>query len=174
MTSLAIFGALFQSVMDPAERRARGAHYTTEQNIPKVIEPLFLDDLSVIPETVFLVIPEVGPERHHYVLIGWLQPPFVPNNQLLVIQHATLWQFALLTSAMHMAWLRYVDGRLESRYRYSSGLVYNTFPPPPQGADLAKLEPLAQAVLDARAGYPSASLADLNEFLMVVTTFFSL
>ena len=95
--------------------------------------------------------------------IGWLRPPFVPSNKLLVVQNAELWQFALLTSAMHMAWLRYIGGRLKSDYSYSSGLVYNTFPPPPEGADLSKLDPLAQAALDARQAHPGATLADLYD-----------
>ena len=71
--------------------------------------------------------------------------------------------FALLTSAMHMAWLRHIGGRLKSDYRYSIGLVYNTFPTPPAGADLSKLEPLAQAVLDARAAHPDVTLSDLYD-----------
>ena len=123
--------------------------------------------VSVIPETAFLVIPEVSSERRQYVPIGWLAPPVIPSNQLLVVENAELWQFAILTSVMHMAWLRHVGGRLESRYRYSSGLVYNTFPMPPRfhtnSTSIAKLEPLAQAVLDARAAYPEATLADLYD-----------
>ncbi|MGQ4807536.1 hypothetical protein NKDENANG_00888 [Candidatus Entotheonellaceae bacterium PAL068K] len=119
--------------------------------------------VSVIPETEFLVIPEVSSERRHYVPIGWLRPPVIPSNTLLVVQNAELWHFALLTSAMHLAWLRHVGGRLGIGYRYSSGLVYNTFPPPPEGANLARLEPLAQAVLDARAAHSGASLADLYD-----------
>ena len=119
--------------------------------------------VSVIPETAFLVIPETSSERRDYVPIGWLEPPIIPSNAVLVIEHATMPLFGLLTSAMHMAWLRHVGGRLKSDYRYSSGLVYNTFPPPPSGADLTKLEPLAQAVLDARAAHPDASLADLYD-----------
>ncbi len=117
--------------------------------------------VSVVPESPFLVIPEVSSERRRYVPIGWLTPPTIPSNQLLVVQNAELWQFALLTSAMHMAWLRHIGGRLESRYRYSSGLVYNTYPLPPGDADLSALEPLAQAVLDARAAHPEETLADL-------------
>ena len=62
-----------------------------------------------------------------------------------------------------MAWLRYIGGRLKSDYRYSSGLVYNTYPLPPGDADLSKLEPLAQAVLDARAAHTEATLADLYD-----------
>ena len=118
--------------------------------------------VSSIPEKAFLVIPETSSERRHYVPIGWLHPPAIPSNLLLVVQNAELWQFTLLTSAMHMAWLRHVGGRLESRYRYSSGLVYNTFPPP-GNVDQSQLEPLAQAVLDARAAHPNATLADLYD-----------
>ena len=83
-----------------------------------------------------------------------------------VLENATLADFALLTSAMHMAWLRHVGGRLESRYRYSIGIVYNTFPTPDAfSTDIArtKLEPLAQAVLDARVVHPDATLSDLYD-----------
>jgi hypothetical protein len=75
---------------------------------------------------------------------------------------ATLSDFALLTSAMHMAWMRAVTGRLESRYMYSVGVVYNTFPLPPP-TNLTKLDPLAQAILDARAAHTGATLADLYD-----------
>jgi hypothetical protein len=80
----------------------------------------------------------------------------------LVALDAAIGDFALLTSAMHMAWLRNIGGRLESRFRYSAGLVYNTFPLPP-ATDLSKLEPLAQAILTARAAHPGATLADLYD-----------
>ena len=119
--------------------------------------------VNILPDEPFLVVPEVSSERREYVPIGWLEPPTVPSNLVRVMEHATLADFALLTSAMHMTWLRYVGGRLESRYRYSIGLVYNTFPVPPEGANLSSLEPLAQAVLDARKAYPHASLADLYD-----------
>ena len=62
--------------------------------------------------------------------IGWLEPPTIPSDLILVLQDATLADFTFLTSAMHMAWLRHVGGRLKSDYRYSIGLVYNTFPVP--------------------------------------------
>ena len=117
--------------------------------------------VNVLPTGPFLAIPETSSERREYVPIGWLEPPTVPSNLVRVMEHATLSDFALLTSAMHMAWLRCVGGRLESRYRYSIGLVYNTFPVPPEGANLLSLEPLAQAVLDARAAHSHATLADL-------------
>ncbi len=91
------------------------------------------------------------------------ESPIIPSDAALLLENATLVDFALLTSAMHMAWLRHIGGRLKSDYRYSIGLVYNTFPPPPKDADLSKLEPLAQAVLDARAAHPGATLADLYD-----------
>ena len=118
---------------------------------------------TTIPDTTFLVIPEVSSERREYVPIGWLEPPVIPSNLVRVLENAALTDFALLTSAMHMAWLRHVGGRLKSDYRYSIGLVYNTFPTPPAGSNLSKLEPLAQAVLDARATHPDATLSDLYD-----------
>ena len=113
--------------------------------------------VNVLPAAPFLVIPEVSSERREYVPIGWLEPPTIPSNKLRLLPDATLTDFALLTSAMHMAWMRTVTGRLENRYMYSVGVVYNTFPTPPEGPDMSKLEPLAQAVLDARAAHPSAN-----------------
>ena len=119
--------------------------------------------MNVVPTAPFLVIPKVSSERREYVPTGWLEPPTIPSDLVFVLQNATPTDFALLTSAMHMAWLRHVGGRLKSDYRYSIGLVYNTFPMPPEKPDLSKLEPLAQAVLDARAAHPDATLADLYD-----------
>ena len=129
----------------------------------KLAETPTLWQVNVIPDAPFLVIPEVSSERREYSPIGWLEPPVVPSNLVRILENATLADFALLTSAMHMAWLRHIGGRLESRYRYSIGLVYNTFPLPPKDSDLSRLEPLAQAVLDARAAHPGATLAELYD-----------
>jgi len=119
--------------------------------------------VNVIPSAPFLVVPKVSSERRDYVPVGWLEPPTIPSDLVFVLQDANLADFALLTSAMHMAWLRHIGGRLESRYRYSIGLVYNTFPMPPEAADFSRLERLAQTVLDARAVYPDATLANLYD-----------
>ena len=123
--------------------------------------------VNVLPTAPFLVIPEVSSERREYVPIGWLEPPAIPSNKLRLLPNATLTDFALLTSAMHMAWMRAVTGRMKSDYMYSVGVVYNTFPLPPgfksENADTSKLEPLAQAVLDARAVHQDATLADLYD-----------
>ena len=122
-----------------------------------------LYQVNVFPTAPFLVIPQVSSERREYVPIGWIEPPAIPSDKLRLLPNATLTDFAILTSAMHMAWMRTVTGRLESRYMYSVGVVYNTFPAPPAGADRAVLAPLAQAVLDARAAHPGATLADLYD-----------
>jgi len=120
-------------------------------------------NVSVIPTAPFLVIPEVSSERRDYVPIGWLEPPVIPSNKLRILADATLPQFAILTSAMHMAWLRHIGGRLKSDYSYGIGMVYNTFPMPTRWDNNDKLESLAQAVLDARATHPDATLADLYD-----------
>lgn len=120
--------------------------------------------VTVIPKSPFLVIPEVSSERREYVPIGWIEPPTIPSNQLLVVQDATIWHFGIMTSRAHMAWLGHIGGRLKSDYRYSSGLVYNTFPwPDATSTQRAKIEALAQAVLDARTAHTTSSLADLYD-----------
>ena len=111
----------------------------------------------------FLVLPNTSSERREYIPIGWLTSDVIANQKLRILPNATLSEFALLTSAMHMAWMRATTGRMKSDYMYSVGVVYNTFPTPPRGTDLSKLEPLAQAVLDARAEHPNATLADLYD-----------
>ena len=123
-----------------------------------------LFQINLIPTAPFLVIPEVSSERREYVPIGWLEPPVVPSNLVRVLEGAAKPTFAILTSAMHMAWLRHIGGRLKSDYRYSIGLVYNTFPlPSVPEADLEALTPHADAVLEARANHPAATLADLYD-----------
>ena len=119
--------------------------------------------VTVVPEAPFLIIPQVSSERREYVPIGWLEPPVIPSEKLRILPDATLGEFALLTSAMHMAWMRTVTGRMKSDYMYSVGVVYNTFPTPTRWADNDKLESLAQVVLDARAVFPDATLADLYD-----------
>ena len=133
----------------------------------KLAETPTLYHVNVLPTDPFLVIPEVSSERRDYVPIGWLEPPTIPSNLVRVLENANLADFALLTSAMHMAWLRHVGGRLKSDYRYTIGLVYNTFPIPSGlgngRAGHPKLEPLAQAILDARSAHSGATLADLYD-----------
>ena len=130
----------------------------------KLAETPKLYHVNVLPEAPFLVIPEVSSERRKYVPIGWLDPPVIPSNRVKVLVGATLPDFALLTSAMHMAWLRLVGGRLKSDYLYSVGVVFNTFPTPQRYPDSCSgLSKHAQAVLDARELFPDATLADLYD-----------
>ncbi|MCA3724088.1 DNA methyltransferase [Phenylobacterium sp.] len=120
--------------------------------------------VTVVPDRPFLCIPKVSSERRSYVPIGWLHPPTIPSDLVFVLEDASLERFALLTSSMHMAWLRNIGGRLKSDYRYSVGLVYNPFPwPNLEGADRSRLDTLAQSVLDARTAHPGATLADLYD-----------
>ncbi len=120
--------------------------------------------VTVLPNRPFLAVPEVSSERREYVPIGWLEPPTIPSNKLRVCLDATLFEFGVLTSRVHMAWLSHVGGRLESRFQYGIGVVYNTFPwPDASQAQQAKVATLAQAVLAARENHPTASLAQLYD-----------
>jgi hypothetical protein len=120
--------------------------------------------VTVIPKSPFLVIPQVSSERRDYAPIGWLEPPTIPSDKLRLLADATLWDFGILTSTIHMAWMKAVTGRMKSDFMYSVGVVYNTFPwPDASPAQREKIEALAQAVLDARAAHPMSSLADLYD-----------
>ena len=117
------------------------------------------------PDT-YIVVPSVSSERRRYVPIGFLTSDSIPTNLVLIIPDATLYHLGVLTSNVHMAWMRAVGGRLKSDYRYSKDIVYNNFPwPTPTDAQKAKIEQTAQAILDARALYPDSSLADLYDEL---------
>ncbi len=112
----------------------------------------------------YLVIPNTSSERRDYIPIGWLTPDVIANQKLRILPNAEPWIFGILTSAMHMAWMRAITGRMKSDYMYSVGVVYNTFPwPEASEAQKEKIRALAQAVLDARALYPGATLADLYD-----------
>jgi hypothetical protein len=118
-----------------------------------------------MPASTYLLIPKVSSERRSYIPIGFMHPDTLSSDLVFIVPDASPYHFGVLTSAMHMAWVRSVCGRLESRYRYSAGIVYNNFPWPDAPADKAHqaIEAAAQAVLDARAQFPGASLADLYD-----------
>ena len=114
----------------------------------------------------FILVPQVSSERRRYVPMGFLDCNTISTNLNFIIPEATMYQFAILTSNIHMAWMRAVCGRLEMRYRYSANIVYNNFPwPEPTNQQRQKIEQTAQAILDARALYPDSSLADLYDEL---------
>jgi len=112
----------------------------------------------------YVIVPRVSSERRRYVPMGFARSDSIASDAVQIVPNATLYHFGILTSNVHMAWMRTVCGRLEMRYRYSKELVYNPFPwPTPTDAQKAKIEQTAQAILDARALYPDASLADLYD-----------
>ena len=114
--------------------------------------------------TASLVIPEASSQRRRYIPIGFISPEIIPSNLLVTIQDASYYDFGVITSNVHMSWVRTIAGRLKSDYRYSGSTVYNTFPwPEPTDEQKAKIEQTAQGILDARALYPDASLADLYD-----------
>ena len=115
-------------------------------------------------DTEAIIVPRVSSERREYVPIGYLSPDTVIADSAFAIYDAEPWVFALVTSRMHMAWLRAVGGKLESRYRYSNTLVYNTFPVPDLTA--AQKETLTQRalrVLDVREYHSEKTLAELYD-----------
>ena len=116
------------------------------------------------PDTDYIIIPGVSSEKRRYVPIGFMDKDTIASNLVQIIPDATLYHFGVLTSNVHMAWMRAVCGRLKSDYRYSKDIVYNNFPwPTPTDEQRAKIEETAQAILDARALYPDSSLADLYD-----------
>ena len=117
-----------------------------------------------MPKGNYIVIPEASSERRRYVPMGFFTPDILCSNLVKIIPNATVYHLGVLTSNVHMAWMRAVCGRLKSDYRYSKDIVYNNFPwPEPSDAQKEKITQTAQGILDARALYPDSSLADLYD-----------
>lgn len=117
-----------------------------------------------MPKGNYIVVPKVSSERRKYIPIGILNCYTMSSDLNFIIPNATLFELGVLTSNVHMAWVRAVCGRLKSDYRYSKDIVYNNFPwPNPTAGQKQKIEQTAQAILDARARYPDCSLADLYD-----------
>lgn len=117
------------------------------------------------PEKDYLALPTVSSERRRYIPMAMLSPDVIASNQVYVLEGATSFHFGVLTSEMHMAWVRSVCGRMKSDFRYSAGIVYNNFPWPTEATEAhrKKIEAAAQDVLDARASHPGSTLADLYD-----------
>ena len=118
------------------------------------------------PSTEYIIIPRHSSENRRYIPFGFVSPDIVVNDAVQIIPNAQLYHFGVLTSNVHMAWVRAVCGRIKSDYRYSKDIVYNNFP----WCNLTeeqkhKIEQTAQAILDARVLYPNSSLADLYDEL---------
>ena len=117
-----------------------------------------------MPKGEYIVIPETSSERRQYTPMGYMDSRVLCSNALRLMPSATLYHFGILTSSVHMAWMRTVCGRLEMRYRYSKDIVYNNFPwPTLTDEQKKKIKQTAQGILDAREKFPDSSLADLYD-----------
>jgi hypothetical protein len=117
------------------------------------------------PESNYLLIPRVSSENRIYVPIGYLNPNIIISDRATALPNASLYVFGIITSIMHMNWMKYTCGRLESRYNYSNSIVYNNYPWPenPSDKQTKAIETAAKKVLDARLEFPNSSLADLYD-----------
>jgi hypothetical protein len=117
------------------------------------------------PSSEYLLVPKVSSEHRRYLPIGFLSPEFIASGSSLVVPNASSFDFGVIQSAIHMAWMRQVCGRMKSDYQYSVSIVYNNFPWPeaPTAKQRLTVETAAQAVLDARNAFPGSSLADLYD-----------
>ena len=116
------------------------------------------------PDSDYIIVPRHSSENRRYIPFGFVSSDIIVNDAVLIIPEATLFHFGILTSNVHMAWMRTVGGRLKSDYRYSKDIIYNNFPWPDATDDQkAAIEKLAQAVLDARNLFADSSLADLYD-----------
>ena len=133
----------------------------------KADTPMLFDERREY-NTNYIVVPKVSSERRKYIPIEYLEKDVIPGDSLRTIKSPTPYYFGVLTSNVHMAWMRTVTGRLELRYSYSNTIVYNNFPwPTPTEAQKARIEKTAQGILDARANHPGDSLADLYDPLLM-------
>lgn len=121
-----------------------------------------------MPKTTYILLPQTSSINRRYIPMGFMTPDVLCSNAVRVIPDATLYHFGVLTSNIHMAWVRAICGRLKSDYQYSGKHVYNNFPwPTPTPEQQSKIEQTAQAILDARALYPDSSLADLYDPILM-------
>ena len=116
------------------------------------------------PDEEYIIVPRHSSENRRYIPFGFVKPEIVVNDAVQIIPKAGRYHFGIMESNVHMAWTRAVCGRIKSDYRYSKDIVYNNFPwPNPTETQRERIEQTAQAILDARAKYPDASLADLYD-----------
>lgn len=114
------------------------------------------------PDSDYIIVPETSSGKRKYLPLGFMSADVIASNLVFLIPDATKYEFGILMSDVHNAWMRQVAGRLKSDYRYSKDIVYNDFPWPSPSVDQQNMiEKTAQAILDARKLYPNSSLANL-------------
>ena len=143
-------------VQNIKEYRAKSTRQATQK---LALYPTLFGEIRQ-PKTNYILIPRVSSETREYIPMGFFDGNYIANNTCYTIPNATLFHFAILTSKMHMAWVKVVCGRLKSDFRYSKDIVYNNFPFPAIDSD-TKIEQLAQNILEIRLKYVESSLADL-------------
>ena len=153
-------GILYERIQKVKAFREASTSSATRQKASVPHEFFFISQ----PTTNYMIVPSTSSENRRYIPIGFMSPDIISSNANTIVPNATLFHFGILTSNVHMAWMRVVCGRLKSDYRYSGSIVYNNFPwptiTPEQEAEISRT---AQAILDARALYPECSLADLYD-----------
>ena len=143
------------------EMRSKSAKEATQKYADT--PTIFMEDRQ--PNGNYLAVPVVSSERRNYIPMGWLSTDHIAGGKLYTVSNADEFHFGVITSLMHMAWMRLLSGRLKSDYSYSINIVYNNFPWPknPTAKQTADIKTKAQAVLDARAKFPDSTLADLYD-----------
>ena len=154
------FPLVLERVKNVREYRLKSPKTATRK---KADTPMLFDEVREC-QTDYVAIPKVSSQRRRYIPMEYLPKDIIPGDKLFMVPGASLFHFGILTSNIHMAWTRVVCGRLKSDYSYSNTIVYNNFPwPNTTDAQKQKIEATAQGILDARALYPDASLADLYD-----------
>ncbi|MBN8745642.1 MAG: class I SAM-dependent DNA methyltransferase [Thiomonas arsenitoxydans] len=151
---------VYRRVQAVREMRLKSSKVPTQES---AATPYLFQEIRQ-PTADYLAVPKTSSERRAFVPIDFVSAATIANSEIFTIPGATLYHFAILNSTLHNAWLRAVGGRLKSDYRYSASIVYNNFPwPEPTAAQREAIEAAGQAILDARARYPDATLADLYD-----------
>ena len=149
---------VLQRIAQVREYRLKSKKEATRR---KADTPMLFDEVRECVSD-YVAVPKVSSESRRYIPIDYLSKDIIPGDKLFMVPSATLYSFGVLTSNVHMAWMRATCGRLEMRYSYSNTIVYNNFPwPTPTDTQKKKIEQTAQAIIDARKHYPNSSLADM-------------
>jgi hypothetical protein len=153
---------LVRARLEGVRRFRKGSHRAQTRKLART--PGLFGEIRQ-PDTPYLLVPKVSSERRDYIPIGFVSPDIIASGSTLIVPGATMYHFGVLSSEMHNAWMRRVAGRMKSDFQYSSSLVYNNFPWPqtPTERQKAKVEACAKAVLDARAAFPTSTLAVLYD-----------
>ncbi len=138
-------------------------------------QPMLFGEIRQPTKGRYILIPLHTSEYRKYVPMGFLPYTFIVHNSCSIVENATTYHFGVLNSAMHMAWMSHVCGRLESRYRYSNDIVYNNYPWPnnPTPIQIQTVKECVKGVLDARNNHSQASLADLYDPLRMPRDLFT-